>query len=77
MIIPDNETRIFKYGKLHNKLKYTIIQDINTDESNIVVYIKTGSIYDPKEYMGLAHFLEHMLFMGSKKYPEENYFKFN
>ena len=24
--------------------------------------------------MGLAHFLEHMLFLGSKKYPEENYF---
>ncbi len=74
MIIPDNETRKFKYGILPNKLKYTIIQDINTDESNIVVYIKAGSIYDPKKYMGLAHFLEHMLFMGSHKYPDENYF---
>ena len=74
MIIPDNETRIFKYGSLKNKLKYTIIQDINTDESNIVVCVNAGSIYEPKKYMGLAHFLEHMLFMGSKKYPDENYF---
>jgi insulysin len=74
MIIPKNETRTFKYGKLDNNLKYTIIHDINTDESNMVVYIKAGYIYDPKEYMGLAHFLEHMLFMGSHKYPDEKYF---
>jgi len=29
------------------------------------------------ELPGLAHFLEHMLFMGTEKYPEENdYSKF-
>ena len=27
---------------------------------------------DPAEAQGLAHFLEHMLFMGTEKYPEEN-----
>ena len=27
---------------------------------------------DPDEYPGLAHFCEHMLFMGSGKYPDEN-----
>jgi nardilysin len=31
-----------------------------------------GSINDPPECQGLAHFLEHLLFMGSNKYPEEN-----
>ena len=25
-------------------------------------------------HTGLAHFLEHLLFMGSRKYPQENYF---
>jgi nardilysin len=34
--------------------------------------VGAGSIYDPKECQGLAHFLEHLLFMGSEKYPEEN-----
>mgnify|MGYP000890678762 CR=1 FL=1 len=31
-------------------------------------------MHDYKELQGIAHFLEHMLFMGSEKYPEENYF---
>ncbi len=33
-----------------------------------------GSFSDPKDLPGLAHFLEHMVFMGSDKYPDENAF---
>ena len=33
-----------------------------------------GGMHDYNELPGIAHFLEHMLFMGSKKYPTENYF---
>ena len=33
-----------------------------------------GCFSDPMELQGLAHFLEHMVFMGSKKYPTENEF---
>ena len=33
-----------------------------------------GSFSDPPELPGLAHFLEHMVFMGSEKYPDENSF---
>ncbi|KAL5823885.1 hypothetical protein ACOSQ4_021785 [Xanthoceras sorbifolium] len=31
-----------------------------------------GSFLDPVEAQGLAHFLEHMLFMGSTEFPDEN-----
>ncbi|KAH9668346.1 nardilysin-like [Citrus sinensis] len=31
-----------------------------------------GSFCDPVEAQGLAHFLEHMLFMGSTEFPDEN-----
>ncbi len=36
--------------------------------------VHAGSCLDPLEYQGLAHFCEHMLFMGTKKYPSENDF---
>ncbi|KAK0085743.1 hypothetical protein PV325_004480 [Microctonus aethiopoides] len=36
--------------------------------------VGVGSFSDPPEIPGLAHFLEHMVFMGSKKYPDENDF---
>ncbi|GAB6028757.1 hypothetical protein CHUAL_004574 [Chamberlinius hualienensis] len=36
--------------------------------------IGVGSFSDPEEVPGLAHFLEHMVFMGNEKYPAENSF---
>jgi insulysin len=74
ILLPINEKREFKYGVLPNNLKYTIIHDSSSINANVVMSVKTGNLYDPNEYMGLAHFLEHMLFMGSKKYTEEDYF---
>ncbi|KAF4667736.1 hypothetical protein FOL47_003405 [Perkinsus chesapeaki] len=29
-------------------------------------------MFDPPQYQGIAHFLEHMLFLGTTKYPEED-----
>ncbi|XP_022686132.1 insulin-degrading enzyme-like [Varroa jacobsoni] len=34
--------------------------------------VQAGSLFNPPELPGLAHYTEHMLFMGSKKYPGEN-----
>ncbi|XP_012257789.2 nardilysin-like [Athalia rosae] len=36
--------------------------------------VGVGSFSDPPEIPGMAHFLEHMVFMGSEKYPKENEF---
>ncbi|KAB7506990.1 Insulin-degrading enzyme-like protein [Armadillidium nasatum] len=36
--------------------------------------IGVGHLENPKEIQGLMHFLEHMVFMGSEKYPKENCF---
>ena len=43
-------------------------------KSAAALCIGMGSFSDPSELPGLAHFLEHMVFMGSKKYPSENGF---
>jgi nardilysin len=36
--------------------------------------VSAGSFHEPSDCGGLAHFCEHMIFMGSKKYPDENLF---
>ncbi len=71
---PKFDKRKFVGGKLDNGIKYIIINDEHLEKSYVTVSLNVGSFANPKEYNGLAHFLEHMLFMGSKKYPNENHY---
>ena len=34
--------------------------------------VGVGSLSDPANMQGLSHYLEHMLFMGSEQFPDEN-----
>lgn len=40
--------------------------------SGAALAVQTGSFNDPDDIQGLSHYLEHMIFMGSEKYPGEN-----
>lgn len=60
--------------QLENGLQALLISDPRIDKSAAALTVKTGSWEDPAEYPGIAHFLEHMLFLGNKKYPNENDF---
>lgn len=57
--------------RLDNKLEAYLVSDPQTPQSGAVLSVEVGSWDEPSEYPGLAHFLEHMLFLGTKKYPEE------
>ena len=39
-----------------------------------MIKVCVGGFHEPGHVGGLAHFCEHMLFMGSEKYPDENEF---
>lgn len=58
--------------KLADGLQAYLVSDPNTDKSGALISVNAGSWEDPVEYPGIAHFLEHMLFLGTKKYPEES-----
>jgi insulysin len=60
--------------RLKNGLEAYIISDSQANKSAAAVSVEAGSWDDPEAYPGMAHFCEHMLFMGSKKYPDENTF---
>jgi insulysin len=53
-------------------MRCLLVQDRDVEKSAACLYINVGSLYDPPHANGLAHFLEHMLFLGTKKYPSEN-----
>ncbi len=59
---------------LDNGLKVLLVSDPSFNKSAAALEVKAGSLMDPKERQGLAHFLEHMLFLGNKKYPEVDEF---
>jgi len=41
-------------------------------ESFVSMAVRAGHFYDPNDCQGLAHLLEHMLFMGSRHLPKPN-----
>jgi insulysin len=59
---------------LENGLHVYLISDPQADLSAAALSVNAGSWLDPKEIPGLAHFLEHMLFLGTKKFPKESSF---
>lgn len=60
--------------RLQNGLEALIISDPGAEQSAAALAVEAGSWDDPLEYPGMAHFLEHMLFMGTKAYPKEDEF---
>lgn len=62
--------------RLNNGLEALIISDPESNQSAAALAMHVGSWSNPPEYPGMAHFLEHLLFMASETYPQENgYFK--
>lgn len=43
-----------------------------TKKAAAAMAVGVGSFLDPPHMQGLSHYLEHMLFMGSKAFPDEN-----
>ena len=68
----DSDRRDYKYIELDNKLKVILVKDKLSMSCGALLNINVGSVQDTLP--GMAHFLEHMVFMGSEKYPDQNNF---
>lgn len=68
---PAMEGRVVEKLILENSLQVLLISDPGVEQSAAGVAVLAGSWEDPEKYPGMAHFCEHMLFMGTEAYPNE------
>ncbi|KAI7866288.1 Metalloenzyme, LuxS/M16 peptidase-like protein [Spinellus fusiger] len=69
----DNDDRHYRLIQLaSNDLQVLLMHDRDTDKSSAALDVHVGHLSDPADLQGLAHFCEHLLFMGTTKYPKEN-----
>ncbi|KAG8529895.1 uncharacterized protein KY384_005376 [Bacidia gigantensis] len=66
------DDRSYRVVRLPNKLEALLVHDPDTDKASASVSVDAGSFSDADDMPGMAHAVEHLLFMGTKKYPVEN-----
>lgn len=70
VIKSENDKRSYRYLVLDNELRVLLISDPATEKSAAALDVGVGANQNPSDRAGLAHFLEHMLFLGTEKYPQ-------
>ncbi len=65
-----NDPRSYLAFTLDNGLQVAVISDPSADQAAASLEVGVGSGDDPRHTQGLAHFLEHMLFLGTDRYPD-------
>ncbi len=60
----------FTQKKLANKLEIIKVPTLGTKTITALVMVGTGSRNESRKLNGLSHFVEHMMFKGTKKYPD-------
>ncbi|KAI0362448.1 insulin-degrading enzyme [Trametes cingulata] len=66
------DDREYRFIRLDNGLQAMLIHDAKADKAAASLDVAVGHLYDPDDMPGLAHFCEHLLFMGTEQYPKEN-----
>ena len=61
---PDYTKHVLKSG-----LTVVLVPMVGVKSATVLAYVNTGSRYEPAEWSGISHFLEHMVFKATEKYP--------
>ena len=64
---PALDNRSYRVIRLPNKLEALLIHDPDTDKVSAALDVNVGSFSDEEDMPGMAHAVEHLLFMGTKK----------
>ncbi len=70
--ISPNDERDYATLVLDNGIEFILISDPSVDKSAASLSVGAGLMNDPESQQGMAHYLEHMLFLGTDRFPESN-----
>lgn len=65
-----HDSRQYAYLTLANQLRVLLVSDMQSNQAAASMAVNVGHFDDPKQRPGMAHFLEHMLFLGTEKFPD-------
>ncbi|CAI1108203.1 pitrilysin [Serratia entomophila] len=66
----EHDPRHYQAITLANGMTVLLVSDAQAPKSLAALALPVGSLEDPNSQLGLAHYLEHMVLMGSKRYPQ-------
>jgi len=69
---PPNDRRSYRVLDMANGMQVLLASDPEADMAAAALSVRCGTFQDPAKRLGLAHFHEHMLFLGTEKYPDED-----
>jgi insulysin len=69
LVTSELDNRSYRFVELENGLRSVLVSDPEADKAAASLDVAVGHGSDPEGREGLAHFLEHMLFLGTEKYP--------
>lgn len=65
-----NDDREYRVITLPNQIEIMLVSDPSTEKSAASLSVGVGLLQDPMTQQGMAHYLEHMLFLGTEDYPD-------
>ena len=65
------------WGRLDNGLRYALVHNLEPKgRASLRLAVQVGSLFENENQRGLAHFLEHMAFNGSRHFPAASVVEF-
>lgn len=69
LIVSPNDQRSYQTLTLNNEIEVILVSDPKVEKSAASLSVGIGMLQDPAAHQGMAHYLEHMLFLGTERYP--------
>ena len=70
VMVSPNDDRQYDTFTLPNQLEVMLVSDPAAEKSAASLSVSVGLLHDPMSQQGMAHYLEHMLFLGTERYPD-------